>query len=477
MRIPLLAIGIVFTASCAGKHPRSSGPELPPLPEPVFETRVLAVVPPPSRCEGFAVNRLGTSAVWSAQWNGAIHLFRDPWMGPPTRKINPFWLTEDGGHVAYIDADERFILAGRPWNNEGRIRHVWSSPDGNRFAAHGILGLKEFMILDGQRSEDYDYVSSPIFSADGRSVAWFARSGDRQWVVRDGRSLPDCGPYSPLEPLANNPSKPQIVLPVPAFSADGSSLAYIGIRDRSAFIVVDGVEGERFDAVRQPLWSPRGKRLAYIAVRGKRECVVVDGDPDPWVDSVRSLAFSGDGSTLAYLATRGGRQVLVNERGGELALPYARAESLVLNLTGEHHAYAAGAEDSRSTRGGMENGMLVHDGIAGPRVRVVVYDTIRISPDGRQTAYYLAPGSIVRDHVPGEQYRRIYWPLFTADSRHCVHYAERDGKHYVVVDGKPGPAYDEIHEYSIVLSRDSRKVGFPARSGNQILWAVQELDQ
>ena len=59
---------------------------------------------------------------------------------------------------------------------------------------------------------------------------------------------------------------------------------------------------------------------------------------------------------------------------------------------------------------------------------------------------------------------------FSPDSQHVAYAAQQGDKCFVVVDGKPGPAYDGIGESSLVFSPDSQHVAYAAHQGTNSSW-------
>ena len=57
-------------------------------------------------------------------------------------------------------------------------------------------------------------------------------------------------------------------------------------------MVVNGVEGKRYDGIGGMLFSPDSKRLAYVAIRGTKSLVVIDGMENKEYDAVDLLVFS-----------------------------------------------------------------------------------------------------------------------------------------------------------------------------------------
>ncbi len=132
--------------------------------------------------------------------------------------------------------------------------------------------------------------ATPVFSADGSSVAYCARRGlDWCWVVNgvEGPAFPEMTPTSF------------------AFSADGKRHAYIAVPGfRRAVLVVDGKPGadvprdkpQPWDAA--PVFSPDGSRLVFVeALHARRKMRVnLDGKPGPWLAGILMANSPGFGA-------------------------------------------------------------------------------------------------------------------------------------------------------------------------------------
>ena len=97
----------------------------------------------------------------------------------------------------------------------------------------------------------------------------------------------------------------------PVFSPDGKHLAYAAVRGGSNLIVVDGVEGATCDQVGGGtlVFSPDGKRFAYGARTGAKWSVVVDGKSQGSYDKLGAATFhvTPDGKRLVYAAHSSGK--------------------------------------------------------------------------------------------------------------------------------------------------------------------------
>jgi hypothetical protein len=89
-----------------------------------------------------------------------------------------------GLEAAKTAAVEKRRLATVP--QDATLKKIYLSPDTRRLGFIARRGAKEFAVVDGVSSEDYDALSPLTFSPDARSVAFIARNGLTQFAVIDG---------------------------------------------------------------------------------------------------------------------------------------------------------------------------------------------------------------------------------------------------------------------------------------------------
>ncbi|MBA2481703.1 MAG: hypothetical protein H0V44_13650 [Planctomycetes bacterium] len=113
------------------------------------------------------------------------------------------------------------------------------------------------IVVDGLLSQRYAEVEGPVFSADGDSVAYWAKEkqADQESIVLNGRTGPVFSSIARLMPF--------------------------GLR---------------------ACFAPRSHRLLYQAMRRMRWHVVVDGEPGPEFDWVGDLDLAADGSRVGFPA-------------------------------------------------------------------------------------------------------------------------------------------------------------------------------
>jgi hypothetical protein len=383
------------------------------------------------------------------------------------------------------------------------------SPD-NRHVAHVIERAEKFFVVrDGVREKDYDWIAkkTPLFSPDSRRMAYVA-------MIRDQ----DPGPYPVVDGVElRRYSSAGMYL---RFSPDSRRLAYAAAQapDGRQFVVVDEVAGPEYDGIGQDSlrFSPDSRRLAYGARRGNAWCMVIDGQEQPEYDGLATpLVFSPDSRRWAYVARRGHGpgtkdHVVVDGVEGQsydgttagtplfspdsrrLAFGAARGDKMFAVVDGEEGPAYQGVECLTFSPDSARVAYVAHrpaggflglrrhgafraviDGFEGKKYIDISLAGIRFSPDSRRTAYVMQNFDgwwAVIDGVEHGPYEGIAegTPFFSDDGRHWAFGAGRGNGVVVVRDGVESPEY--THTAGMAFSPDSRRLAYAAQRG--VAWHI-----
>ena len=111
-------------------------------------------------------------------------LFREE-MDPLYESVSDPVVSPDGKLVAYAASKgsrKYLVVGGKPTLKFSLIDRISFGPDGRTLAYRAGQYGKEFIIAGNSRSEEFDQVlSGPLWSADGKKVAFTVRNGAELW--------------------------------------------------------------------------------------------------------------------------------------------------------------------------------------------------------------------------------------------------------------------------------------------------------
>lgn len=390
------------------------------------------------------------------------------WVGRP--ELTP------GGVVAYTarNDDKWFIVVGREKIDASfePQRLVLAGKD--RLVAYS--GRKEnesFVDVDGELQGPYDRVGQMGVAPDGRLLFYAASKGDSNLVFVGGRRYEALG--GPIEPIrflkdgttpffrakkggttpdgrarrvwgatyvviGDKVCGPCADTTGPIVSSDGT-MAFCAVRsDRSTVAVVDGIEHEPFDKIREFGFTPDGKSVKYVGVVQKgherTESLVIDGKRVAESQTIGHLSFGPDGRTPRFAWFRphaSGFWGLYWKDGDRECGPYSDIREAIPTPDGRRVALIA-------RRG--------------------------LSPRTKSTR-------VVIDGVEGEEFldvKNVRWSP-TGDAVFCE--AETE-KGWVAVFGK-NASEPLDHVAAPVFSADGKRAAFGARLGRELWWKVLDL--
>ncbi|BCX15764.1 MAG: hypothetical protein KatS3mg097_656 [Candidatus Parcubacteria bacterium] len=201
---------------------------------------------------------------------------------PGTAKCKKYYLVLDNQEIVISDNKEK---------TDSIIYKLIFSPNGKHFAYVANKDNKNFVIFDGKEGKKYDLVSSLTFSPDSKHFAYVAVQNKKAFVVLNNKEQTKYDSISNLY-----------------FSKDSKHFAYIAYKDNNSFIVIDGQEKKEPDAedIKFFSFSPNGKHFAYIvSSKDSQNFIVVDGIEGEKFEYILPyilpyLAFSSDSKYVIY---------------------------------------------------------------------------------------------------------------------------------------------------------------------------------
>lgn len=241
-------------------------------------------------------------------------------------EIDNLQITLDGGKLAYAakEGERMFIVIdekeGKKYNYVRQSDNIWGvnlSSDGKTlvYAVRGNeqeFGEKnEFIVINGKEQKMYDWlgIQSLMVSPDGKNIIYKAGEGNKEFIVINGEEGKryDQGQIKNLQASLNY-----------------NVIAYIlEEKDGKEFSVVQNIktgekkEGKRYDAIHSFRLSYNGETLAYDVPRGlikskdRTDFVVVNGIEEKKYNNIGKLTLSFDGNNVIYMAYGGDSEFMV----------------------------------------------------------------------------------------------------------------------------------------------------------------------
>jgi TolB protein len=336
---------------------------------------------------------------------------------------------------------------------------------GAALLAAPAFGIGEGLLALIQGAPERPEVRSPVWSPDGRRIAFVSR--------RDGKAL-----YV----MNADGSGLQIVarveaLTTPAWSPDGRRIAYRGGDRRSVALYVVNADGSGQRTLARlgnaPAWSPDGRSIAF-ASSSKLYVVNADGSRPRvltrlWNGRTASLAWSPDGRKLAFLADSGP----VLDALGRGGCGQYCSQLYVLNSDGSGLRNLT----SKLAAGQGFGAGLAADPVWSPHGRKIAF--VRLS---KPLGVYVvnADGSGMRNLTP-KSMEAYAAPAWSPDGRKITFAAERSGNSEIYVMTAAGsgrrnltlnPAYDGDPAWS----PDGRKITFVSNRDGRFEVYVMNAD-
>jgi Tol biopolymer transport system component len=399
------------------------------------------------------------------------------------KSSSPIFFAPNSSIFAYIVKDWRkqhIVFGSYISPNFHEIFAPVFASDGNRMAFGARIGKRYFMVVDGKIGEPYEEPTliNPRFSENGKIIVYYGKQNGKDFVVVNDKK-------SQLYDWAGW---------YPAISANGDSVAFPAKRGEKATVVFNGHEGPQWDATWSPKLSRDGTHLAYCARSGAKTFVVIDGIEGPPFQDVGAPSFSPDGQLAAHSADMGNKHLMIFAKlkdQWEPAILYSQEGKTykeLLSGTGYCGAtfssgsiydgvirYPVFSPDSQkiaiTCKAGC-HGFIVLNNIKGPEFSEV--DIPIFSANSRSIAYSAKQDDgkyvVIFNGKPSKPFYSVGKIALSANGDQIAYQAAHDKKHeFVMLGTQQGPFFDEITS-NLAFSPNGKDVTYCARNGKH--WFV-----
>jgi len=264
-----------------------------------------------------AFSRDGHHAAYDAKQNGKMFVVVDDQIGPRFDYIfdlnfaadsEIYYFAKNGGGV--LDYDGWVLVLGKDQLPLGK--GFPSEPTISENYEHIAYTLSRdegtHLVIDNQVGKTYYQIKSPVFSSDGKSLAFVANfKEDADFlVIATIETSTDHSEKPIVHETTRSPEYDAITDVI--LNSDGSKFAYRAIKNGKRIVVTSDRQIPDFDEVFSLLFSADGKKLAFVAGLNGKELVVLADQRGPAFDEIRDPVFSADGQALWYGA-RDGKQL------------------------------------------------------------------------------------------------------------------------------------------------------------------------
>ena len=273
------------------------------------------------------------------------------------------------------------------------------------------------------------------------------------------------------------------------FSPDGNNVAYYAKQGDKEFVVNGNLIGPAYDRVGVPVFSYDSRLLAYKATRDNRASVVINNRPSRWLEnaSIGDVVFSPNSVRLAYEVFQNGKEFLIFN--GRKDAEFRQIKNITFSPDGRKIAYVAD-DDFRNERGSI----LVANGKKQGAVFSWMGD-LKFSPDGKRIIHeahcdFTGAGNLESCIVDGKVWLKTNGggkPVFSPDGTKFAYevresfvssttYTPHNGNGietaHVFVGSRREPTFQSMYENPIVFSPDGSKVAYPSITTDKLFVIV-----
>jgi hypothetical protein len=365
-------------------------------------------------------------------------------VGRPYDKIFYFLFSPDGKRIAYIakrELSDLIVLDGKEQPEFVRVYSPMFSRDSRLFMYEGDQhrpnqdDLLLAVVIDNDGEHRYVKAAVSSFSVDNRRVAYVVQDGAGQAVIVDGVVQ---GSY---EEVGEAPTQDRDFCwrypRQPVFSPDGKHIAYMVRVGKEQFVIRDGVRGRPYRHIDwcSLRFGDDSKDFAYVVSCGRMQCAVVNEQQGIAYDEVTGFDSSfmlrmGSVARPVYRVRSGKKWAVANIAG---TAKWDGILTIVISQDAKHLAYVV--QDNGNVR-------MIHDGKESRPYQSVALE--QFSADSAHLTYRAFRDKkmfMVCDGREGTQYDDIDTVSLQIDCTRLAYEAVDDQKRLIITRGVSAEGY------------------------------------
>ena len=406
-----------------------------------------------------------------------------PWIIPGSLRF-----TADSQHLTYIvqDNDKVYVVTG---GKKGKAYYeilngevYCPTADYVAYFAKATKESNRVLVINGKEGKEFDKIWALSFSPDGQHIAYAAEALKKQFFMIDGQ------PSTEYEQVAGQAF---------IWSADNKRVAYVAVRgtgkDKKAIVVVDGKEQVTAEDASRVFFSPDSKHVAYMVTNGGKNTFYYDGKPVKEFDRAMgdSIRFSPDSSRLSFVASRPDKKQVKDEKGNAQQVPVDRLFFVLFDGTKTENlrdtydglvmdSFLFSRDSKRTAYAAVKDRkfVVVIDGLQGSEYDRV--NLLQFSPDSKKVAYLGSREGrayCVIDNGEGLGYLVVANLVFSKEGGRLAYAAARDKSNFVVVDGVEGKNYTGVAAETLQFSTNGKHFAYLAQDGTKPFFVIDNNEK
>lgn len=345
------------------------------------------------------------------------------------------FFSSDGQKIVWLDYRKTgkvsVFLNGKKEGEYDEVSNPFFSPDGKQFVYSVLENRRksQFIIAGGNKQEMDSSIKQIVFSPDSKQVVYIKYIKDN--VLEKTAQLDK-------QTIIINGQETGIVYDYIwgfTFSPDSKHSAYVASKEEKEFIVIDGKEQQlMYDEIYHPVFTPDYKQVAYSAKNKGTWILVVNDKEITNYDDISDYAFSPDGNNFAFAGQKNEKWFIILN-GKEQEMSYDWVGNIAFNPFNGQVVYGVEVNpEEPELHGPPPVGFFVINGKEEVNSYSFGIKNFIFSPDGKHYAYIGDGQQVVLD---GKEYKKYDWVwnlAFSSDGKYLTYNSELGDEFWRRVD-------------------------------------------